>query len=165
MKTNRSSLSYDNAGNRFRNWALVFLFAAALLIIHLVYQKIHLKSENERLSVKPKLIALSPVKFDFYTVLPKMSVTTAPQSMSMATVYFLQIAAVRQELYANGLAEQMRKSGYHVSIQPYQSGQTQWYRVMLGPFESMQQAQKHQAQLEAHHINSIISAAPLSNSR
>lgn len=123
----------------------------------------------------------SAVQFDFYTVLPKMAVSEptpppaeapltakpklttnivlpapAPSSPAPAQSYILQIAALRQLDDAEHLRDQMHSAGYPAFVQQYQTGQTMWYRVMVGPFASQDLAAQTQAQLKQRQITGLI---------
>jgi cell division protein FtsN len=128
----------------------------------------------------PAPSAQSSVKFDFYTVLPKMAVTSpsppaadstsvksakiAPVATSappretapLADKFVLQIASVHKLQDAERLREQMRNLGYSAFIQQYHTDKAIWYRVMVGPYHSPEQAQKAKDQLLNHRIDSIM---------
>lgn len=112
------------------------------------------------------------VQFDFYTVLPKMAVTTekikAPVILpppaetthqtqpTLAGGYVLQVAALSQLSDANRYRDQIQALGYRVFVQEYRNNNQLLYRILVGPYASLDLAQRDQAQLKQKNLNSNL---------
>ena len=177
----RKQTSLRQPSQTSRRWvrplALVLILIAIFLLVRaLLPHHLPQTTPNNPAAVNP-----APVQFDFYTVLPKMAVSSAPtpppkeispsaKTSPMLTtlppvlvekplvpgMYVLQIAAVRQIHDAERLREQMHNLGFPVFIQPYQAEEALWYRVMIGPYPSQDIAQRRQEELQGHRINSLL---------
>jgi cell division protein FtsN len=123
-------------------------------------------------TTKPK--EKEPV-FDFYTVLPNMDTTTTNNTesnklqymkkTSTATVsevksepiknikYLVQIATFTKMDAADELKAELTLAGFDANIEPLQKNNTTWYRIIMGPFNSEQQAIKQQQLLAKQNIN------------
>ncbi len=148
--------------------SLILIIVAVALFAWVAVQH----SRNKPLAATASAPTQTPVQFDFYTVLPKMAVSTPgpvtqqpgavppivkkPSTVSAVPVYVLQIAALRQPMVANRLVEQMRRAGFSVFIQTYQNNAITWYRVMIGPYATQDLARHNQERLKALHINSLV---------
>lgn len=152
-------------------WLIVVLIISAifLLVKQLVQLRMIRPSKNAVANSQP----LAPVQFDFYKLLPKMTVplpaqagspgNAAPSPVKPATAeaqpaatLALQISAVRQQNEALHLRDQMRAEGYPTFIQPEQEGTIVWYRVLVGPFTSLDAAQVTMNRLKESGINALV---------
>src|SRR3990167_497392 len=105
-------------------------------------------------------------KYDFYKLLPAMTVTiptedeseqTTPAPLKTAnntlplTAYVLQLASLQTAEDANQVGNTLKSAGYTTFIQHYQApDHTTWYRVMVGPFKTIKEAEAEQKKLYAH---------------
>ena len=120
--------------------------------------------------------------FDFFTVLPDERVipetagseeaeTAADKTLSKKNVvkpknsssyYMLQVASYTEEVKADQLKVELAKSGFASSIQHISvQGQSDFYRVLIGPFFSMPELEQVSRQL----ARKGIEALPLKVSR
>ena len=144
--------------------------------------------EVPRVDVATPMLALpadrAPARavFDFFTVLPDERVipetagseetgTIADETLSKENIvkpknssgyYMLQVASYTEEAKADQLKVELAKTGFvssiqHISVQ----GQSDFYRVLIGPFFSMPELEQVDRQL----IRRGIEALPLKVSR
>jgi len=107
--------------------------------------------------------AQKPVKFDFYTMLPKSSVETLdPQAVTAnpqvgSTSYFLQLGTFSTKVQALAFKQSLAQKGFNdVKLVPtYQSGQLH-YRVQIGPYKQLEDMKKIQAKLQENAIDAIL---------
>ena len=125
------------------------------------------KSSNSK---KPKAkVAVNTPQFDFYTMLPQRSnqvPSSQPNNVKQPTQvvpskgkFVLQVAALQKYSDADRLKAQLILEGYSVYIQKFNAGKTTWNRVYVGPFTSIQLAEKQQKQLRTQNINSLLLTA------
>jgi cell division protein FtsN len=63
-------------------------------------------------------------------------------------LYFVQIASFREQATAEGLKDRLAKKGYKVQVIPVQlEGMGLWYRVRLGGYKSLKEAQAAQKKI------------------
>ncbi len=112
--------------------------------------KITKKAKNTK---PPQKVEGTTPQFDFYTLLPKMKVlvpkakTTVPLQQSEKVVYVLQVAALKNRYDAKRLRDQLISMGYRAYVQSYQANRRIGYRVLAGPYISLNTAEKDQRQL------------------
>lgn len=71
--------------------------------------------------------------------------------------YVIQVASFRSQTEARKLREKLLQRGYNVKIMSVMQQSTYWYRVMVGPFPSMGQAQQVQSALSyQEHVRGMI---------
>lgn len=104
------------------------------------------------------------MEYDFYRLLPEMTVRIpsaenknhAAPSLSQSPVnvdnFVLQVASLRQLSDAQQLQNQLKETGYSTFIQSHQSR----YRVMVGPFRSLSDAQAQQLKLDEQNIEALL---------
>jgi cell division protein FtsN len=139
-------------------------------------------NSNNTVQKAPLTIATEkePV-FDFYTVLPNMDTVaitnnTEPNKTTQIinneatltasstakveaanpnknTKYFVQIATVTKINAADELKAKLTLDGFDTKIEPIKKNDAIWYRVIMGPFSSEQQALKQQKLLAQQKIN------------
>lgn len=103
-------------------------------------------------------------QYTFYTRLPKMEVPLSergivksqPARREKKRAFILQISALQNPSRAFHLRNQLAQMGYQAFIESYETGETTWYRVLLGPYDGAQQAQAAQKNLKQQHFNSIL---------
>ncbi len=140
------------------NWLVLLLVLIAVILLVRAYldnRSSHLQQNNSPalpISTQPSM------QFDFYTVLPKMLVTTplVTKVGIPAEQYMLQIAALRQDSEAQRLSNQMQALGFHAVVQEYHSTQSVWFRVILGPYSSLDMAERDQQRLKQHRIEAVL---------
>jgi cell division protein FtsN len=103
----------------------------------------------------PKAVNVTPaLPRPVYTV-PK--VVQAPPMEKMYGQYVIQVGSFRSLTEANRMRDKLRQKGYAATITPVRQQATSWYRVTLGPFSSLGQAQQTQYSLShREHIVGMI---------
>lgn len=82
--------------------------------------------------------------------------TTADVAANEPTNYLLQMASLKNYADADRMKAQLTMQGFDVYIQSFNvNGQT-FNRIVMGPYSSKQTALQQQAQLQKHHIASIL---------
>lgn len=117
------------------------------------------------------VIADNQPKFDFYKILPQMTVNIATdndatpspiinnKSMAKksAPTYVLQVAALQKNSDATQVQNTLKAAGYPTFTQPYQApDHTTWYRVLVGPFNNLKTAQAEQDKLDSHQTEALL---------
>lgn len=108
-------------------------------------------------------------KYDFYKLLPKMTVVIPPENHSTSgvkttvstptpsTYYLLQIASLASETDAKELQNSLKNSGYLSFIQHHQGpDKLTWFRVMVGPIYNLKTAETQQNKLYAHQMVAML---------
>lgn len=111
-------------------------------------------------------------KFDFYKLLSQATVripanntlsnTTTinkPNTETSATpTYVLQIASLHHKQDANQVRQTLKAAGYtNTFLQPYQApDHSTWYRVLIGPFYQLKNAQAEQNKLDAQQTEALL---------
>lgn len=71
--------------------------------------------------------------------------------------YVIQVASFRSQYEAKKLRDKLAQRGYNANIVSIMQQSTYWYRVMVGPFSSLGQAQQAQSALSyQEHIKGMI---------
>ncbi|EKD92330.1 MAG: Sporulation and cell division repeat protein [uncultured bacterium] len=106
------------------------------------------------------------MQYDFYQLLPEMTVNVSSSEATNASKtavttantasFVLQIAALQNPSDAKVLQNQLADAGYHAFVQSYLANQKTWYRVMVGPFHALSQAQDQQLKLDNHNIEALL---------
>ncbi len=106
------------------------------------------------------------MQYDFYKLLPAMTVTVPSaddQAKSQglptpaaASAFILQVAAVQNQNDAKTLQTQLSQAGYKVFVQPYLVNNATWYRVNVGPFASLSNAQAQQLKLDGQNVEAML---------
>lgn len=118
-------------------------------------------------SLVSKKSASDQMQYDFYKLLPEMTVnvpsastvaTTQPAAASLqnSASFVLQIAALQNPNDAKTLQNQLLQAGYHAFIQSYLANQKTWYRVIIGPFDSLSEAQNQQLKLDGQNVEALL---------
>ncbi len=147
-----------------RRLALILvIFAVALLIwsaFNAFLGKNQLKETKLPENESQTMTVPTPLKFDFYTMLPKMAVSASSdkfqETIAASGTFYLQIATLHQLSDAEKLRNKMHDAGYPAFIQQYKTDQMIWYKVMLGPYGSLNLAQHAQNHLQEYHINAVL---------
>src|SRR3990167_5784296 len=136
--------------------ALIFFIAlAAYIYPHTKLMRAHVEKNSmhsaDLIKPKPARKTGDDMQYDFYKLLPAMTVTVPSagdqaKSQSLSTAgaapaFILQVAAVQNQNDAKTLQTQLSQAGYKVFIQPYLVNNATWYRVNIGPFASLSNAQ------------------------
>lgn len=117
-----------------------------------------LTQDDKPLLPKPKMVAATNVEPKAEQTLLKASVAAAIETskneplaktnieqVPMSTPkgnYVVQLASFRYVSQAQGFRDKLEAKGFHVKISAIRQGPMQWYRVMLGPYTSIAEAQK-----------------------
>jgi len=152
---------------------LIGSFGSTLLILQHPQQT---QVTKETTQTKPTLAenktqkpSESAPQFDFYTILPEKhievqkkkeekQVTQAPTQQ-----YLLQVASVKENSDADRLKAQLSLLGFTVYVSEPKNNDSKWYRVNVGPFKTLTDAQKQQKRLRVNKLNSLlIKMKPLS---
>lgn len=118
----------------------------------------------------PSVSATDQPKFDFYQLLPKITVNVSSDADTNGTAvnfqsaskksshaYVLQIASLKKNTDAMQIQHVLKAAGYHAFTQSYQApDHTTWYRVLVGPFDHLKIAQAMQAKLDAHQTEALL---------
>lgn len=120
------------------------------------------KTENKTAIAKKEVANEKSPQFDFYTILPEKNVevqktenTTKEQTIEKSH-YVLQVASVKQSKDAERLKAQLILLGFTVYVTDPEATNSSWYRVNVGPFDSLSDARKQQKQLRANNLNSLL---------
>jgi cell division protein FtsN len=147
---------------------LIGLIIATLITVAIKFT--HNQSQDKP---KPTLSKAPNPTFDFYSLLPKMSVhSTAIQSAMPPAIernkkqadttvkanmsYNLQIASFKNKKQAKALMARLIMLGMNSKVQTYTQNKVTWQRVIVGPFKDRLLAEKNQVILNNQHINSVI---------
>lgn len=113
-------------------------------------------------------------KFEFYTRLPKNNTFTAPASpkkklpkanvssldakpiIANANNYLIQIASFKKFSEAENLRARLIMQGHNAYLSQFKNSTNTWFRVEIGPFNSLQQAKRQQFTLEKLSYNGLI---------
>lgn len=133
----------------------------------------HVKAPVENPSSASVQEPSSSPRFDFYTLLPNMSVeipdVATPENANRTTLnpnpdtpselaYIIQAGSFKQLEKADALQAQLALVGFEAHIQTVKikTGET-WYRVYIGPFDSQAAAKHVQQEMEAFEaLNSLV---------
>jgi cell division protein FtsN len=139
--------------------------------------KIAKKEIKHTKEIVKKPIALNPADiqptYDFYKLLPAMTVTipkkdkplpthtshavSAKTTASHSGNYVLQMASVQTSQQATQIATTLKTAGYLAFVQSYQApDHSTWYRVMIGPFNTLKTAEAQQNKLYAHQMDALL---------
>ena len=151
--------------------AWVWLFTGTvtgLFIAGLVYLAGLTPEEVEAVAPKPDKPQSSDrtrekPRFDFYERLKETEVEhqSGPEPESgvpsqESVLYVLQAGSFRGQEEADGLRAELLLLGLDATIEPFQNRGDTWHRVMVGPFESRQQADEAKASLVSQGIDPLM---------
>jgi len=118
-------------------------------------------AKNTNSNVKSKKTTKA-TKFEFYTVLPTMETGSAvieqPKQKIIAapTKYLLQVKIFNEIDTADELKAKLTLAGFDAKIEPIKKDNGTWYRIVMGPFNSEQQASEQQRLLAKQNISSNV---------
>lgn len=161
-----------------------------------IIKKTEAKAKPAKSSTTPHSAAKTDEpKFDFYTLLPEMTVevpaddettddaaatpVATPESiktekqtgntqsipeiknkktaLDSGDIYVLQVASLHSASDAAHIESLLREIGYNTFIQHYETTSHETgYRIMVGPFHSIQEADAAQSKLYAHQMEAIL---------
>jgi cell division protein FtsN len=79
---------------------------------------------------------------------PTTKAEKAKKAPEEKELYFVQIASFREQATAEGLKDRLAKKGYKVQVIPVQlKGMGLWYRVRLGGYKTMKEAEAAQKKI------------------
>lgn len=151
----------------------IVLCAVLMLIVHELKShrqpKSSLKIPTKVISHKaPTPVVTTSTTFDFYTLLPKMKVpvpqeTDQPLQKIIPSInkaprhYLLQVASVTNHRDAKHLRDKLAHQGFNAFIQQYPAANRVWYRVYIGPYQTLSNAEQSQRQLyQINKYNSLL---------
>lgn len=121
---------------------------------------------SKNLPVQPKSASeQTSVKFDFYNILPKMTVSTTNDMPTMVdnSRYILQLGSFNTEQAAQIFQQEAQQKGFRTFISTTSSGGQTWYRIQMGPYKNQDMAETERNYLEDAKIASIL--VPVSEDR
>jgi cell division protein FtsN len=104
----------------------------------------------------------APIKFEFYNLLAKESVSIPAPNTSDAAApvdnsqYIVQVASVRSFAAADQLKATLAMKGLKVEVDKLGSGFSIWYRVQIGPFSNIDDAFDAQNSLRKDNYDGIV---------
>lgn len=150
-------------------WALIII--AILLPASLfVSRYLAVKKIKKNVAVASQATTQQQPQFDFYRILPQQQVEVTSQPMNADidnsrgttphdnTVYILQVAALRDQADANLIKDKLTSAGYHSFVQTYNKNNSLWFRVLVGPYVSRDNAEQDQRNLHRAHYDSLLLA-------
>jgi len=168
------------SSGKYRWWWTVIIIVIILLFIGLYWLsksnsiKIPLKRITVNAHIVPKKIQkklnskpVQPeVKFEFYNLLPKERVVVPGKPSQAAVVktttveppihYMLQVASLKHLADANTLSGQLSTDGFATQVNKIIIKNNVWYRVQVGPFNSLDDALDAQSKLRKRNDDAII---------
>lgn len=106
--------------------------------------------------VKSTPAVAPPIPKPTYYPIPK-PVAPPPPVEKTSGRYVIQVGSFRSLTEANRMRDKLGQKGYGANIVPVRQQMTTWYRVMIGPFSSLGQAQQIQYSLShREHITGMI---------
>lgn len=84
------------------------------------------------------------------------AVTAPAEPTTSGKHYLLQVAAFQSTSEADRLKAQLTFLGFDVIVTPFDNHGKQWYRVKVGPFDSLTAAQEARKTLLKNHLGSIL---------
>lgn len=184
-QSKRRKASGQRPGPGSGPWLIAGL-VLALFILGLFYLHSHKKTHAEKVEPKkvvkvqhakrPSAIKAAESKpttpqFDFYTLLPdrqlgdtdtapKTATKGAPVTQSKAEIvvhqYILQAGAFKQLADADKLRASLILQGYNVQIKAVQVNGVVWQRIIIGPYQTLPEAQQAQNKLTKSGIKSLL---------
>jgi len=175
-----------NASNRLLPLVIAFVFGYLLASLFNFHQLTRLasdllaKNDSEKRSAALKNGAELPKpKFEFYSLLTGEHVPAATKHVAQVvvakpiaskarevthvkasqvnTLYLLQVASFKTQVDADRLKASLVLNGYDAVITIVSAQQATWYRVNIGPFKSMSQAESVQiAVARSEHVMGMI---------
>jgi cell division protein FtsN len=148
-----------------RHWcfglASILFLGSIFLVVQLVYQNFLARKKIKALmEPAPTLKSTSPVQFDFYTVLPKMKVDTiaktAAPAASVKGRYVLRAASFQRWEDAEQLRDLIQSWGFSAFIHHSLEESSANYQVIIGPYASLESAQRAQETLRTHKTESAM---------
>ncbi len=169
-------------------WMLISFLGGGLLASYLAHVNKLPDFFEHQVRSKPKIttpanrVAKKVPQFDFYRMLPaeqkveKIPVaspkpdvrttnapplTPKPEPMPSASEgrFFLQAAAFHSVQEADQLKAQLILAGYDVQVKKVVKNKIQWYRVLIGPFNSKASAEITRNKLTQQHVKTHLITA------
>lgn len=111
-------------------------------------------------------------RFTFYKILPDREVILSESAVKSAkrdeelgkastTAYVVQAGAFPSQADAEQLQRRLAELRVNARLELITLDHTRWYRVKLGPYGSLADADKVRQHLRAHHIDSVVQKAKL----
>ena len=165
----------------FIRWLIiiVLLIAISLIVAGIIYHKQQQPASSQEVT-KPLAVVSEAtpqlpdtqeatkkkpdpkVSFDFYTMLPRMSVKTfnnnslATKASTTQDQYILQIISLANLDDANAFIDKLKKAGFTANLIPVYQNHTKWYRIQMGPYKDLEKAQKIRDALQTKDFSCIL---------
>ena len=117
------------------------------------------RSKERQAVIDPSSLSSSANLYDFYTELKKphgSSPLLKTQATPSAGQFALQLAVFSDKKSAHRLIDRLAIQGYQASIIKYKQGLRYMYRVLLGPYVSVEASQRDQQHLGKLHVDFIV---------
>ncbi len=121
-----------------------------------------------------KTLQESPLKFDFYTILPSQEMVVPDQSAGVTTppktgepvpdtpassstgTYYLQVGSFRKHQEAEAQKARVALLGAVATIEKVAVDQDHWHRVRIGPYQDLNELHKLRTRLSQHQIDTLL---------
>jgi cell division septation protein DedD len=143
------------------NLALIGLVCfGGYLITGVILKKFHNKQPTHPITVRAAKPQPKKKTFDFYSILPNISVPAAPTALInqdyQHSAFYLQVAVTTSQVGAQNLLEKLGTEGYSAINQQIPNRTPKTYKVLIGPFNSKKDAQLNQQLLSNNQIKSLL---------
>ncbi len=139
-------------------YLLLMIIGAVTLYRYSEFDVTQLKKDLDKTVKLAKHKAEKPPKFEFYTRLTKPTgsstqITSTKEQKNQAPLqkvhqYIIQVASFKRLKDADELRAKLILQGYRAKLSRFVNNTVIWYRVEIGPFDSLQQARQQQVKLE-----------------
>lgn len=160
----------NDAPKRHYTGLIIAVIAAVILIPSAMYVVKHIQSSSKSHAKRLSLVQASKKsdqhqikkngggQFDFYSLLPQMSVKeqSSANTASTQASFVLQVASIKNPNHVTELRNKLGALGITATIQKVPN--SGWYRVLAGPYHSASAAKQDQKRLKQQHINSLLIA-------
>ena len=157
--------NHNKHKHRAQSW-IINLFLIGLvgfggyLITSAILKRYHTQKARPQQHAKPIAHVVKKKAFDFYSILPNMSVPTAPSTVSNQafnkSAFYLQVAVTTSKTGARRLIEKLGTEGYSALQQIMPNRKKVTYKILIGPFSNKKDAQVNQTLLANNKINSLV---------
>lgn len=120
----------------------------------------NLQNQSATVATNNQTTPPKEVKFDFYQMLPKMHVTIDnPKTANIPpdhNQYILQLASFTDQSEATDFQTRIKHIGFNTAMSKTQQSNAVRYRVQIGPFNHVQDAEDMRDNLQQHNIDCIL---------
>jgi len=153
--------------------ASIVVYNYGILIADNVSKGKHISSKGNIHSSLSSSSNIPKPRFDFYTILPKNNnnpqlrandnpmLQRPSQTQNLTTshdnnCYYLQVASFKHFSEADRLKAELTLLGYSTHIENKHYNHQTWYRVRIGPFDDLKQANQESKHLAEQNYNNIL---------